>query len=374
MALRSKNVKVQPIEEFNLKRHNQEFIENEGSLELELQNKRLSCRNLYLQSIPEETLKGTPESSKSSVKDELAQNPVSVERIRKEVYSLRVLVIVLVVVSFVSLALNIWVIRRVHAQNGDCSLDALDKGKSVGEAEKLWGILNKTKQEMSEIQAKKNRHVAGGNTSLNDDSISGNPQIYFKSTNERLERLEYESRSLKEEFKIIQNVGRNLSDTEMKINNISKMTGPVGLPGPPGNSGINGSRGPIGPKGEQGFNGSQGTQGPAGPRGSDGSQGIQGPPGPPGPGNLSSCFYKMESSSSISSGPNAVNDVIVKELKDVKIIGVTCSSNDAQMHTLTSVVNSGFRYFTCRCRGTMNSGAVNKMFCYMHYWECRLLA
>lgn len=128
MALRSKNVKVQPIEEFNLKRHNQEFIENEGSLELELQNKRLSCRNLYLQSIPEETLKGTPESSKSSVKDELAQNPVSVERIRKEVYSLRVLVIVLVVVSFVSLALNIWVIRRVHAQNGDCSLDALDKG------------------------------------------------------------------------------------------------------------------------------------------------------------------------------------------------------------------------------------------------------
>lgn len=95
-------------------------------------------------------------------------------------------------------------------------------GKSVGEAEKLWGILNKTKQEMSEIQAKKHRHVAGGNTSLNDDSISGNPQIYFKSTNERLERLEYESRSLKEEFKIIQNVGRNLSDTEMKVRSHQK--------------------------------------------------------------------------------------------------------------------------------------------------------
>ena len=59
--------------------------------------------------------------------------------------------------------------------------------------------------------------------------------------------------------------------------------------------------------------------------------------------------------------------------QDVKIIGVTCSSNDAQMHTLTSTVHNGLRYYSCRCRGTMGIGAGNKTFCYIHYWECRLL-
>lgn len=59
--------------------------------------------------------------------------------------------------------------------------------------------------------------------------------------------------------------------------------------------------------------------------------------------------------------------------QDVKIIGVTCSSNDAQMHTLSSAIDKGFRYYSCRCRGTMGLGAGNKMFCYIHYWERRLL-
>ncbi|XP_078349825.1 uncharacterized protein LOC144634673 isoform X1 [Oculina patagonica] len=274
-------------------------------------------------------------------------------------------------------------------------------GRSVGNTEKLWGILNETKQEMREIQEKKNKRVAPGNTTLDDDSTAGNPLSHFNSTNERLERLENKSRILIEDVKIIQNAVRNRSDTDLKIsatkedlqrkldilqkhlvllntslvdkiNKISNVAGPVGPPGMPGNPGINGTRGPVGPKGERGFNGSKGSHGPVGPRGSDGSQGVQGPSGPPGTGNFSSCYYKMESSSSISSGPNAVNDVIVKQLNDVKIIGVTCSSNDAQMHTLTSAVNRGSRYFTCRCRGTMGIAAANKMFCYIHYWECRL--
>ncbi|XP_020604271.1 collectin-12-like [Orbicella faveolata] len=158
-----------------------------------------------------------------------------------------------------------------------------------------------------------------------------------------------------------------------KINDVSKKTGPVGPPGPPGNSGINGTRGPTGPIGERGLNGSAGSQGPVGPRGSDGSQGLPGSPGPPGPGNLSYCHYKMESSTGVNSGSDANVDVVVKELKDVKIIGVTCSSNDVQMHTLSSIVDQGFRYYSCRCRGTMGLGARNKMVCYIHYWECRLL-
>ena len=59
--------------------------------------------------------------------------------------------------------------------------------------------------------------------------------------------------------------------------------------------------------------------------------------------------------------------------QDVKIIGVTCLSNDAQMHTLSSTVQKGLRLYSCRCRGTMGIAAGNKMFCYIHYWECRLL-
>lgn len=126
MALRSKNVKVQPIERFNLKKPNEEIIESEDSFQLQLQNDKLSCRNLH--SIPEESFKGTPESSKSLLKDDLTQNSVSIERIRKEVYFLRVLVVVLVVASTVSLVLNIWVISRDRGQHDDCGINRLHRG------------------------------------------------------------------------------------------------------------------------------------------------------------------------------------------------------------------------------------------------------
>lgn len=401
MAFRSKKVKVQPIETFNSdsEKPNEEIAQSEDSFQLELQNDKLSRRNLH--SIPEETFKGTPESSQILLKDDFTQNSVSIGRIRKEVYSLRVLVVVLLVTSTVSLALNIWIISRDRRQNDECSINRLSRGKSVGDTEKLWGSLNETKQEIREIQAKKNKLVAGGNTSLDADNTSGNPESFFHSTNKRLERLENESRNFIEDFNMIEKTAKNLSRTELeisvlreelqtelgtlqkhfmllntslsdKINNVSKKTGPVGPSGPPGNSGINGTRGPIGPKGEKGLNGSAGAQGPVGPRGSDGSQGFPGPPGPPGPGNLTYCQYKMESSIGVNSRADANVNVVLKESKDVKIIGVTCSSNDAQMHTLSSTVDKGFRYYSCRCIGTM-SIARDKMFCYIHYWECRLL-
>ena len=101
MALRIKNVKVQPVEEFDLKRPSEDFTEGEDS-------------NLH--SIPEERLKVTPDSSKSSVKDDLTQNPVSIQQIHREVYFLRVLSAFLVAASIVSLALNIWVIHRDRGQ------------------------------------------------------------------------------------------------------------------------------------------------------------------------------------------------------------------------------------------------------------------
>lgn len=87
-------------------------------------------------------------------------------------------------------------------------------GKSVGETKKLWGSLNETKQEIREIQAKKNKRVAGGNTSLDEDSTTGNPVSFSNSTNERLERLENESRGLIEDFTIIEKAAKNLSRTD----------------------------------------------------------------------------------------------------------------------------------------------------------------
>jgi len=90
------------------------------------------------------------------------------------------------------------------------------KGKSVGESEKLWEVLNKTKQEMREMQAKTNKQVAGEDTNVDDDS-KGNSQIYINSTNERLERLENESQTLGDEIKNIQSVTRNLTDADIKV-------------------------------------------------------------------------------------------------------------------------------------------------------------
>ena len=90
-------------------------------------------------------------------------------------------------------------------------------GKSVGDTEKLWGSLNETKQEIREIQAKKNKLLAGGNASLDADNASGNPESFFNSTNKRLERLENESRNFMEDVKIIGKTAINLSRTELEV-------------------------------------------------------------------------------------------------------------------------------------------------------------
>ncbi|XP_068681846.1 collectin-12-like isoform X2 [Montipora foliosa] len=88
-----------------------------------------------------------------------------------------------------------------------------------------------------------------------------------------------------------------------KVENVSKLQGPVGPPG------FNGSQGSIGPSGPRGFNGTQGIQGSIGPRGFNGSQGPAGPAGPQGPegaGNFSLCQY-MTTEETLSQTPIASN-------------------------------------------------------------------
>ena len=79
------------------------------------------------------------------------------------------------------------------------------------------GILNETKQEMKEIQDRKNRGTARGNTSACDESFSGNAQRYINITHQRLERLENQSRSLIDEVKHTRKIAENFSDIELKV-------------------------------------------------------------------------------------------------------------------------------------------------------------
>ena len=112
-AFRSKNAKVQPTSGLDLKTPNGEceFVESrENGLN---------------------GLKGSYGGSSSSMEDALDQNSPSIERIRKEVKSLRVLVAGLVVVSIISFALNIWTIDRQRVQNEHASLKAMEKGTFV---------------------------------------------------------------------------------------------------------------------------------------------------------------------------------------------------------------------------------------------------
>ncbi|PFX18624.1 Collagen alpha-1(XVII) chain [Stylophora pistillata] len=297
-----------------------------------LQNKTPSFRNLH--SIPEETgLQGSHRRSESSLTDKPELHLIN--QIQRALNSLRVLVIVFVAISVVSLSLNIWVITSVLGQeqsNQEHRVNTSQQGKYVSENETgPLGILNETKQEMKkeETQDKHNKDAARGNTSASDESFPGNAQRYLNITHQRLEKLENQSQSLIDEVKLIRKMSENFSDTELKISNISGMTGSAGpsglpgIPGVPGIPGINGSHGPIGPKGDQGINGSQGLQGPAGPPGGYGPQGVPGPSGPPGPGNLSLCYYKEEQSTGVTKGASANDKVIVKELHSNLIKSIT---------------------------------------------------
>ncbi|XP_020619667.1 macrophage scavenger receptor types I and II-like [Orbicella faveolata] len=108
-------------------------------------------------------------------------------------------------------------------------------------------------------------------------------KYFLKQLKISTDRLDQEDNALNA---VLDEINRTLS---IKVNNVRKLQGPVGLPG------FNGSQGPIGPAGPPGSNGTQGPQGIMGPQGFNGSQGAQGPTGPQGSqgaGDFSQCKYK----------------------------------------------------------------------------------
>lgn len=133
----------------------------------------------------------------------------------------------------------------------------------------------------------------------------------------------------------------NLTITE-KVNNVSKMAGPIG---------------------PRGFNGS---------RGAPGSAGSAGPPGPKGSGDFSTCQYKT-STIEETPGSKAVS-TSVDEPNGKRIIGAACSANYGAENNLFSTVINNVRRYVCDCRRTdpVDSPHGEKNTCFLHYWECPL--
>ncbi|XP_066026369.1 collagen alpha-2(V) chain-like [Pocillopora verrucosa] len=163
-----------------------------------------------------------------------------------------------------------------------------------------------------------------------------------------------------------------LSIPRYKIENVSKLQGPIGP------RGFNGSQGAIGPAGPKGFNGTQGTQGVIGPPGFNGSEGPPGPQGSNGTGDFSQCEHKTEDLTgnqlpiTSNSLPTPVK-MIKTEPAGKKIVGVSCTTDHAQLYLLTSAINPSNNQlvYHCSCYGHHGSGQAS-IECVMHYWECPL--
>ncbi|KAM7439785.1 hypothetical protein ABFA07_010964 [Porites harrisoni] len=166
------------------------------------------------------------------------------------------------------------------------------------------------------------------------------------------------------------------------VNGSKGDTGPVGSLGPQGDRGVQGDKGDPGIKGDRGFNGTdgaaglkgdtgpQGDKGDPGPQGPQGSKGEIGPQGAQGAGNFSQCSYKEEQGTPVSPGSVASAEAEVFETAGKKILGVSCSTNNAKEHNLERVpVGQQYKY-VCTCRGKSSLFRASSMWCKVHYWEC----
>ncbi|KAJ7374264.1 hypothetical protein OS493_007345 [Desmophyllum pertusum] len=205
-----------------------------------------------------------------------------------------------------------------------------------------------------------------GNVNLTKDELSltiSNTNKELKNATERLDQEDIAIRSLLDE------INKTLS---IKVENVSKLQGPIG---PPGFNGSQGLIGPVGPAGPQGFNGTQGTHGITGPQGFNGSQGAQGATGPQGPqggGDFSQCIHKTSTQTGSQCPVTSLSPAA--SVKDKRIVGVTCSSDIiTQQLLLKTQINpaNGQLFYTCKCYGHYGSG-LQSVQCIMHYWECPL--
>jgi len=237
----------------------------------------------------------------------------------------------------------------------------------------LQTMLNELNTTMSLKLSQLNFHLSivgflANNTKEDVNDLKNNTESLLASLQEKTDRLDQEDVNLRALLKETNNT------LFVKVEDVSKMQGPVGP------AGFNGSQGSLGPPGPQGFNGSEGIQGAIGPQGYNGSQGPTGPQGPKGAGDFSLCEYRTREetlaqtpvSSNFHNAPVQVNQA---EPAGKRIVGVSCSTDIAQMHLVSSSVHpsTGVRFYHCQCKGHYGGGSSSATVkCIMNYWLCPL--
>ena len=91
--------------------------------------------------------------------------------------------------------------------------------------------------------------------------------------------------------------------------------------------------------------------------------------------NMTTCNYKSKEGVPFTSGRYGMGNVIVRETKGYKILGVACSTIGASEYNLKSEINAAsIRQYECECRGTssyfrpVSNGRAK---CIIHYWICK---
>ncbi|XP_058969809.2 collectin-12 isoform X1 [Pocillopora verrucosa] len=239
----------------------------------------------------------------------------------------------------------------------------------------LYALANQTKDRFNDFKNDTESSLLSVNTGLkrleeNLNVLENKLAIAMSETNVKLNSS---TGRLFQEDAIIRNLIEAINITlSLKIENFSKLQGPIGP------RGFNGSKGAIGPAGPQGFNGTQGTQGVIGPPGFNGSEGPPGPQGPNGAGDFSQCEHKTTdltgNQDPVTSNtlPSPIK-VTVGEPSGKKIVGVSCSTDHAQLSLLSTKIKASNKqlFYHCSCYGHHGTGQA-AIQCVMHYWECPL--
>ena len=60
------------------------------------------------------------------------------------------------------------------------------------------------------------------------------------------------------------------------------------------------------------------------------------------------------------------------DVQGKKILGVSCSTNNAKEYNLERVPDGQQYKYRCTCKGTSTLFVASPMWCKVHYWECPL--
>ncbi|KAK3715073.1 hypothetical protein QZH41_012129 [Actinostola sp. cb2023] len=291
---------------------------------------------------------------------------ITITRHPKRNFMLRLVVPAFILVSMLSLLMNVLVIKGVIGKNSGCTCNDINKAA----AEKMKGVpelpprVQEMQNNITEINA-----MLSKIQSQDILHIHARLQTTVDKVNQIESNLQQKLTQLEEEFAKQRVMMLEMQTKLSDIRNSSSHGNSPGLPGPPGSPGTPGTKGSQGHKGVQGDKGLLGTSGP---------KGSKGVPGPAGAGNMSLCTFHTKRGTGTNPGASSTADVVIPEPLDKRILGVTCSTNNALVTSFSSKLNNqNRRLFTCFCGGSTTflplKAGVSHMYCYINYWSCPLV-